>query len=781
MGQAPDPSASVAFASYVDDNYLPGFETLLKSLVLTNPWIDHDIVVYHDDLTAEAVQRIALLYPRLVFERVDSARYAQYAKGDQSNYLVQKAYCILDAFRNRDYDRLVTLDVDMVVLGDVSHLVTTRAPFLAAPQFFESRGGWRINSGVLSFDRSCMSDEFVARMDEIGISGRYDLERHDQGVLSAVLDGRYERLDMKYNFVKRAVASGAPLPPDVRILHYTGAIKPWNGGEVGYTAVEQHWHDADLAVPRFWRAAAQALPAGSSVRPFYARLAERVEGLDDAGLDDLRAAAHDARATGDFATAARAMRTRVLTTRTPPSAGDWLDLGSALRAVSDDRAAAAALTAATTSSATAPKALAQLAELHWVNRRHDEAAAAVTLALRHDPTLRKAHLLRDRIARSRRTDRVVPPGPGPAIGHVAFYVDTQGNFGDVMLPAAVRASIGSAVPDARWAELHVHQLFDVEQARWANDNLDALVVGGGGLFLPDTSPNGHSGWQWNVTEEALAALTVPLVVYTVGYNLFNGQQVHGDRFAASIRSLVERAAFVGLRNHGSVDAVRTLVGPGVAEKVEWLPCVTTVYGPRSGRPDAAPDAAPGSTRPVVHLNIAYDRESLRFGDGYETFVARLADAVRALRGHADVRCLAHAVTDERIVRDLRVHHDVRLPVDALYAMEPAQALDVVAGSSLVIGMRGHAGMIPFGLGVPIVSLVSHPKLQYFLDDVRHPEWGVTVTDPELPKKLEDLAHRVLADPAAARAEVRAARERLLAVVDDADRRVAQLVGQLVGG
>lgn len=770
MDQATAPAASVAFAAYVDNNYLPGFETLLKSLLLTNPWIDHDVVVYYDDLTAESLQRISLLYPRLVFERVDTERYAGYAKGDRTNYLVQKAYYILEAFRNRRYDRLVTLDVDMVVLGDVRELVTTTARFAAAPQYFDSRGGWRINSGVMSFDRSVMSDAFVARMDEIGVTGAYDLERHDQGVLSAVLDGDYERLDMKYNFVKRAVKPGGLLPPDVRILHYTGSIKPWSGGEVGYGPLEQHWHDADLSVPAFWRAAARVLPEHSSLHPFYAGLAQRWAHLDDEQLADLRGTAAAARAAGDFAGAADALRL-LLTTKSRPTAGEWLDLGQALRAVSEDDAALVALNAATASSLTAPKAFAQTAELHWVNRDYDAAGAALTQSLQHDPTQRKAQLLRDRIDRSRRTDRVVPPGDGPAIGHVAFYVDTEGNFGDVMLPLAVRTSVGAAVPDARWVELHVHQLFDVEQARWANEHLDALVVGGGGLFLPDTSPNGNSGWQWNVTDEALDALTVPLVVYTVGYNLFNGQEVHGDRFAASIRAFVEKAAFVGLRNHGSVEAVRQLVGPGTAAKVEWLPCVTTVYGPRAGRPDGEPAA----DVPVVHLNIAYDRESLRFGDGYASFVAELADFVRSLRGTATVRCLAHAKTDERIVRDLRVEHDVRLPVDPLYLMEPAAALDVVAGSSLVIGMRGHAGMIPFGVGTPIVSLVSHPKLQYFLDDVRHPEWGIGTSDPELAKKLEDLTRRVLADPVRARDEVRAAREGLMSVVDAADRRVADLV------
>ena len=40
----------VAFASYVDENYLPGFLALLRSLALSNPGVCEDFVVLHDDL-----------------------------------------------------------------------------------------------------------------------------------------------------------------------------------------------------------------------------------------------------------------------------------------------------------------------------------------------------------------------------------------------------------------------------------------------------------------------------------------------------------------------------------------------------------------------------------------------------------------------------------------------------------------------------------------------------------------------------------------------------------
>lgn len=41
---------------------------------------------------------------------------------------------------------------------------------------------------------------------------------------------------------------------------------------------------------------------------------------------------------------------------------------------------------------------------------------------------------------------------------------------------------------------------------------------------------------------------------------------------------------------------------------------------------------------------------------------------------------------------------------------------------LVIGGRGHSQMIPFGLGVPILSLDVHDKLRFFLEDIDRMHW-----------------------------------------------------------
>lgn len=68
-------------------------------------------------------------------------------------------------------------------------------------------------------------------------------------------------------------------------------------------------------------------------------------------------------------------------------------------------------------------------------------------------------------------------------------------------------------------------------------------------------------------------------------------------------------------------------------------------------------------------------------------------------------------------------------------IRPEKIIEEYAKPRLVIGMRGHAQMIPFGCKTPIVSIVSHNKMQWFLDDIGKPEWGADVLSPTYGKEL----------------------------------------------
>lgn len=622
-----------------------------------------------------------------------------------------------DAGVDREYDRLVLLDAAMVVLGDLRELAE---------------------------DVAALAGEAAGR-----------------DVLAP--------LDARFAVRQSAIARGADVPGDATIIHFDRPLPPWRGGELGYEVVESVWHAWDLHPVVFWRRYLSVADGASAVARAYSAWAAPYAALADEDFVDLRAAQRRHRAAGDFQAAFASLRAaRLSAGGLRPAA--LREYGVAAMAVSQPNIARVALAHAASDVDVAPLAHTALAELEWTYRDYAAAEAAAIEAIRLHPAYGRPHQWLERIRRTRDEDGALAPGAGPRIGHVAFYVDRDGNFGDVLLPVAVRASIEDAIPDARWSSLHAHQIFDVEQARWANEHLDALVVGGGGLFLPDTAPNANSGWQWNVTDAALRELAIPVVVYAVGYNLFPGQRFHGERFRESVRLLVEKAAFVGLRNHGSVAAVREVVGAELAEKVEYLPCVTTVFGGLSGR-----GAVIEERTPVVLLNVAFDRMSRRFGGAYDTFVAAIADFAARLDGVAELRCLAHTKQDEQIVHDVRRAHGTSIPIDAVYGIPWQQAMDQIARADVVAGMRGHAGMIPFGIGVPILSIISHAKLRYFLEDIGRPEWGIEAADPDLAAVLESKVRALLTDREETAARLVDAQRRLRSVVDAANARIAEII------
>ncbi|WP_089099246.1 glycosyltransferase [Streptomyces hyaluromycini] len=750
----------IAFASYVDENYLPGFLVLLRSLALSNPGVCEDFVVLYDDLRPASIAKIRALHPRIVLQRVNDTHYDSYVKGDQDNYLVRKAYFILDIFRLRDYDTVITLDTDMVVLGGLGELLELREGLAAVPQFFY--GQHKLNSGLLVIQKEYLSDEFCAKIDKTGRSGDYELDKHDQGILNAVLDGDFVRLDAKYNFVKRRLSGDLPVPEETKILHFTGRHKPWQGGESGYAQAEDRWREFELTDAEF-HAAYFAAPGGLHHDLVVHFGTPHVKRTGDVEIARKVAAAHIA--GGDYQDAVDVMSSVHI-----PLDEAWPHevLGHALMSVSRYDEAKTQLLLASAAPNRAATAFARLAQMAWVHGDNTEALRYATAGLTVDPTHRSSRLWAQRAA------AVPSQEQGSAedqLAHVAFYMDRQGNAGDKLLPETVRLGFGPDTTSRRWHSVHAHRYFDKAALERVNARR-GLVIGGGGLFIPDTMPNGNSAWQWNVPDEHLRAIDVPIMVYAVGFNAFDGQSYRANRFNESLRLLVEKSSFFGLRNHGSIAKVRGMLPPELQDKVVFQPCPTTVM-----RQLVVGWTDPAYREDTVMLNAAYDRAGLRFGHDYAHFLAEMAKAVRKIGEHTEVKCVAHSLDDEKIAFDLRREHGISLPVIPMYDFSNDEIRETYAKTRLVIGMRGHAGMIPFGVGTPIISLISHPKMAYFLNDIERPEWGVSVHERDLGDILTERAVGILDNHSRTVADVHDRQQQLWKVTEENAATIKKILGR----
>ncbi|WSA47486.1 polysaccharide pyruvyl transferase family protein [Streptomyces sp. NBC_01803] len=712
MTQTPDDRRAVtgkrriAFACHTDEEQLPGLLTLLRSLALTNPEVCEDFVLLHPGLPDDALDAARRLHPRLRERRADARGRA-------------------GVFSLPDYDTVIALDPGMVILGDIGELLRTRVGVGAVPQPLpadDQAKGRRVvlDDGLLVIQRDALDEVVRARL--------------RSGPLDDALDGVLERIDGRYDFLASRLFDDTPVPDTAVILRF--AHQPER--QPGFAPAEAARRRFELDDAAF-RAAYCALP-GAKHPDLLLHCAGPLL-RERPGVDLARAVAEVHRQQGRYEEAVDVLAPVVGTAVDRPRCHQTL--GVSLMAMSRYDEAEAHLLLATAAPDLAARAFAQLARLAWLRGADDAARAYARQGLDADPTDSTCRAWYERTARPAGHD-----GAEGRLAHVALFADGRENAGDKVLPEAVRMCFGPDTGPDRWDSVHVHRLFDEAALERVNAGR-GVVVGGGGLFLPDTAPNGNSTWQWNVPDAVLARIAVPLAVFAVGYNIFDGQTYRRERFAESLRVLVERSAFFGLRNRGSVERVRELLPEALRDRVLYQPCPTTVTRrlvPGWRDPERRED--------TVLVNCAYDRAGLRFGHDYGHFLAQMATALRALRGHADVRYAAHMPTDERFVHDLRREHGLTLPVEPLYERANDEIREVFRRAKLVIGMRGHAGMIPFGCGTPIISLVSHPKLAYFLSDIDRSEWGVAVHDRALASRLTERAVAMLDDHAAAVADVR---------------------------
>ena len=311
---------------------------------------------------------------------------------------------------------------------------------------------------------------------------------------------------------------------------------------------------------------------------------------------------------------------------------------------------------------------------------------------------------------------------GKEIGSLAqITYCVAGNAGDTVLSQCVRKTWMTQFRVKGWDLYSVKAKVTDDTIAGINRN-KGLIIGGGGLFLPDTNKNDISGWQWAISSEQLNRIKVPVFVYSVGYNYFPGQKPQ-KLFCDNLKRLAEKSSFFGLRNQGSVNAVRELLPEEIREKVVFQPCTTTLARKLLGC------SIPSHKKTGnVALNIAFDRAERRFGDDKEVILSNVAKAAKKIeeRGYRIIY-VCHLIKDDQFIPYLK-REGVKYRLEDLSCRYPDYIYQFYNQIDLVMGMRGHAQMIPFGMNCEIISLGTHDKMKWFLEDIHATDWYVDMRE-----------------------------------------------------
>ncbi len=221
-----------------------------------------------------------------------------------------------------------------------------------------------------------------------------------------------------------------------------------------------------------------------------------------------------------------------------------------------------------------------------------------------------------------------------------------------------------------------------------------------------------------------------MIGFAIGYNRFRGQQDFKPIFRKHLNLFVAKCAFIGLRNHGSIEKVKEyLDSDELRQKLVFQPCMTTLisriypnYTDYSKKED------------FIAFNCAFDREEMR--SLKDSILYEISNVAKRLSEITTIKYYVHSKTDKKI---LKLWDELNIRYEIITLDKAVQIVHEYSKPRLVIGMRGHAQLIPFGCNTPILSIISHDKMQYFLDDIHHPEWGVDVKDEKFGTKLYNKA------------------------------------------
>ncbi len=321
--------------------------------------------------------------------------------------------------------------------------------------------------------------------------------------------------------------------------------------------------------------------------------------------------------------------------------------------------------------------------------------------------------------------------------HIGVHNSANLNAGDTLLFPVVRRCFDLLLGPFHWELKQVWDDLTQFEISRINSEFDGVVLGGGGLLLAnqENSDVTNSGWQWNSTIEVVRAINVPLIVFAIGYNRFRGQKDFDDVFTDHINAVVEKSSFFGLRNIGSINELSSYLNKVSKNELAHQFCPTTILWQLYPEFKKLALKHNATQQKIIALNVAFDRANLRFGSQMDVIFNRIAEAMAAAQTHGwKVIVVAHKTMDRGIepyMDSANISYDT---VD-LTEGSPEDIMRFYAGVDFVIGMRGHSQMVPFGLRKPILSVISHNKMQYFLDDIVRPEWGVEISSSNLKERL----------------------------------------------
>lgn len=233
----------------LNDEFVVAYVAFVKSMLVNNPWFDLDFVIIDDDLSDESKDEIRKHYKNIIFRDIKKENYANvnYSKTFPQ---LHSAFFKLELFAMTEYDRIVFMDMDILVLGNIRELFDASDGFVGVKQYREVADLMinEINSGVFVVNKKFINGETYRGLLKVSESMGHKLA--DQSVLNHYFNGKIAYANKSYNCEKRITKSRRYAKfqdvKNIKVLHFVGpGQKPWQekSGRIKmeYQDLEEIW------------------------------------------------------------------------------------------------------------------------------------------------------------------------------------------------------------------------------------------------------------------------------------------------------------------------------------------------------------------------------------------------------------------------------------------------------------------------------------------------------------------------------------------------------------
>lgn len=315
-----------------------------------------------------------------------------------------------------------------------------------------------------------------------------------------------------------------------------------------------------------------------------------------------------------------------------------------------------------------------------------------------------------------------------------IYGVSHNNAGDNLLGYASKWWLSHIIfsdsHNIHWETKSIRDNFDINTIDYIN-SFDCLLIGGGGLFLPDTNPNNKSCWQWAIEIDLLKKITIPIYVCAIGYNLFykqsicmpnrNNSYIWKDRFNIfknNVECLINKSTLFTVRHHGDIHQLKKIIDKSLHSKLlfEYCPTIKYVQKLRNSL------SIKGSNKNIWAYEIKDDRSWRRYynidREGFYYELLLFMNYVKDNAPHIEQKILLHESNNVSFYNFLS-NKNLDIEIIDNSNQSPSKIIQNFTNINKLYCMAGHSQMIGTALKCDVISLITHDKLKYYLEDINN--------------------------------------------------------------